>query len=331
MATINDIAILCETSTATVSRVLNGDPHVAPGTRERILQVIASAGYKPRTISKKEKKNKQILVLCPTFSNPYLIDILRGIEHKASAEGYETYTCITHRDVTIEMKFINKLVLGETDGIILLNTSLSNTQLNDLSANYPIIQCDAISDGPNISYVSIDDQAAAYDATRYLIKLGNKNIAFLTTWNNIPYEKKRFAGYVAALRDCGIPYSPAYKVICNNNYLDSYNCMEQLMKLPEKPTAIFCFSDLTSLGVMCYAYDHGFVPGRDLDIMGFDGTYLSSSIRPQISVIGQPAYEMGRKAFNVDGINLSIELSPTCAFFNLLNIEYNVRNIIFWN
>ena len=83
-----------------------------------------------------------------------------------------------------------------------------------------------------------------------------------------------------ALNDHGIPYVPSYKMICNNHYLDSYNCMEALMKLPEKPTAIFCYSDLTALGALNYAYDHGLKPGSDLDILGFDGTYLTECVSP---------------------------------------------------
>ncbi len=73
----------------------------------------------------------------------------------------------------------------------------------------------------------------------YLISLGNQRIAMITSSNNIPFEKKRLAGYMDALNDHGIPYVPSYKMICNNHYLDSYNCVEALMKLPEKPTAIF--------------------------------------------------------------------------------------------
>ena len=131
------------------------------------------------------------------------------------------------------------LTSGLVDGVILFTTSLPNDQLNDLSARYPIIQCGAIAEGSNISYVSIDDTAAAYDATSYLISLGNQRIAMITSSNNIPFEKKRLAGYMDALNDHGIPYVPSYKMICNNHYLDSYNCVEALMKLPEKPTAIF--------------------------------------------------------------------------------------------
>ncbi len=300
MITISDIAVLAETSTATVSRVLNADPHVAPGTRQRILQVIATTGYKPRSSSKTDSKKKNsILVLLPSLENPYFSTILRGVEHRASAAGYDTLMAVTHRNYEKETKYLNMLTSGLVDGVILFTTSLPNDQLNDLSARYPIIQCGAIAEGSNISYVSIDDTAAAYDATSYLISLGNQRIAMITSSNNIPFENKRLAGYMDALNDHGIPYVPSYKMICNNHYLDSYNCVEALMKLPEKPTAIFCYSDLTALGALNYAYDHGLKPGSDLDILGFDGTYLTECVSPHLSTVEQPAYEMGKTAFNM--------------------------------
>lgn len=213
MITISDIAVLAETSTATVSRVLNADPHVAPGTRQRILQVIATTGYKPRSSSKTDSKKKNsILVLLPSLENPYFSTILRGVEHRASAAGYDTLMAVTHRNYEKETKYLNMLTSGLVDGVILFTTSLPNDQLNDLSARYPIIQCGAIAEGSNISYVSIDDTAAAYDATSYLISLGNQRIAMITSSNNIPFEKKLLSpDYMDALNDPGIPYVPSYK------------------------------------------------------------------------------------------------------------------------
>lgn len=299
MITIKDVAILAETSTATVSRVLNGDSHVSPVTRQKILQVIDATGYKPRVSSKADSQKKRILVLLPSLENPYFFTILKGVEHKASANGYDTLTCVTHRDHATEKHYLDMLSSGLVDGAILFTTSLPPEELSDMSSRYPMIQCGAIAEGPGISYVSIDDKLAAYDATSYLISLGNKRIAFITSSNNIPFEKKRHTGYVNALTDHAIPYIPDYEVTCNNHYLDSYRCVEELMELQEKPTAFFCFSDLTALGVLNYMYNHNLKPGVDLDVLGFDGTYLTECTSPNLSVIEQPAYEMGKHAFSM--------------------------------
>lgn len=299
MMTIKDIAALAETSTATVSRVLNNDSHVSPTTRERILQVIDATNYKPRASAKNDEKKNKVLVLLPSLENPYFFSILKGVEHRASACEYETLVCVTHRHYVTEKKYLKMITDGSVDGAILFTTSLPQAELNDLSGRYPLIECGAFAEGPNISYVSIDDTAAAYEAVSYLIALGNKRIASITTSSSLPFEKKRHTGYINALSDHAIPYVPAYEVHCNNHYQDSYQCMEQLMNLPETPTAVFCFSDLTAIGVLNYMYDHHLTPGLDLDILGFDGTYLSDCSSPRLSVIEQPAYEMGKRAFNM--------------------------------
>lgn len=299
MVTIKDIAILAETSTATVSRVLNGDTHVSPTTQKKIMQVINATGYKPRTSSKSKTPKKRILVMLPSLENPYFSSILKGVEHKASAEGYDILTCITHRNYAIEKHYLKMLTDHLVDGVILFTTSLPGSELNDLSAQYPIIQCGATAEGSHISYVSIDDTEASYDAVSYLIRLGHERIAFITSNNNIPFEAKRHNGYIRALSDHAIPYVPSYEVFCDNHYLDSYNAVKELMELPEKPTAVFCYSDLTALGVLNYIFENQLTAGKDLDVLGFDGTYLSECISPALSTIEQPAYEMGKCAFNM--------------------------------
>lgn len=298
--TVKELAVLAETSVATISRVLNGDTHVAEETRQRIQQVIASTGYVPRKSAKRDETSQRILVILPSLRNPYFYNVLRGVESSASAEGYAVLTCATHRDSLLEKQYLKMLSDKLVDGVILFTTALPDSELNALAAEYPIIQCGAMVMGSAISYAAIDDRAAAYDAISYLSGLGHTRIASILFENEqLPFVRLRRAGYMDALRDNAIPYTPAYELYVDNNRTAGYEAMEQLMSLPAPPTAVFAFSDLVAIGVYNYLYEHNLTPGKDIDVLGFDGTYLSDSLHPKLSVVRQPAHEMGKSAFNM--------------------------------
>lgn len=299
MLTIKEIAVLAETSVATVSRVLNNDTKVAAETAKRVQQVIDTTGYAPKRGNKAPSRQKNILILLPSLLNPYFFTVLQGVSNNAISNGFDPYICVTHRDYNTEKHYLNAAASGAYAGAIAFTSTLSNEELNNYAAKHPFIQCGANASGTHISYVCIDDYAASYDAVEHLIKLGNKRIAFITGHAKRPFEVKRRQGYMSALNDHAIPYVPEYIGKCDYNYTGSYDVMTELMKLNEPPTAVFASSDLTTLGVLKYMNHNGIIPGQDMDVIGFDGTYLSEATSPAFSTIEQPGYEMGRTAFEM--------------------------------
>jgi len=299
MLTIKEIAVLAETSVATVSRVINDDPRVTEETAKRVRQIIETTGYSPKRGHKSVTRQKKILILLPTLSNPYFFTVLQGVEHNAVSHGFDPFVCVTHRDSATEKHYLNMVTSGEYAGVITFTSTLSNDELNKYASKHPFIQCGALASGTNISYIAIDDTAAAYDAVTYLINSGHQRIAFITGFTKRAFEVNRRKGYMNALNDNGILYVSEYIAKCDYNYTGSYRAMETLMELKEPPTAIFASSDLTTLGVLKYMNHNGIVPGQDMDVIGFDGTYLSEATSPAFSAIEQPGYEMGRAAFDM--------------------------------
>lgn len=300
MLTIKEIAVMAETSVATVSRVINNDPHVSEDTQKRVRKIIETTGYSPKRGNKSAAaRHKKFLVLLPTLENPYFLTVLQGVEHNAVSKGYDPFVCITHRDYSTEKHYLNMVASGEFAGVIAFTSTLSNEELNRFASKCPFIQCGAIANGTHISFISIDDTAAAYDAVNYLVQLGNRRIGFITGLTRRTFEVHRQNGYMNVLNDNAIPFVPEYIAKCDYHYKGSYRAMESLMTLKEPPTAIFASSDLTTLGVLKYMHDHNITPGKDMDVIGFDGTYLSESSSPAFSAIEQPGYEMGRAAFDM--------------------------------
>ena len=298
---IKDIAALAETSVATVSRVINNDDYVSDETRKRVLEVIESTGYKPNLVGRalRSQRSGKILVLMPSISNPYYSRVLQGVEHRASAHGYDTLACITHRDPASESRYLDLVRTKQVDGAISFTITLPEDKMNRFAAKYPYVQCGARALGSNICYTCIDNVAAAAEAIEYFIRTGHTRIAFVNGWFSRPYEQDREAGYKAALQKHGIPFRAAYLRGCDYNYTGGCDACRELMSLPEPPTAVFTSSDQTAAGVCKRLIEIGKMPGRDVDVIGFDGTYLSDMCTPSISSIKQPGYEMGKTAFDL--------------------------------
>ncbi|MDR2908830.1 MAG: LacI family DNA-binding transcriptional regulator [Oscillospiraceae bacterium] len=298
---IKDIALLAETSVATVSRVINLDERVAEKTRQRVLEVMESTGYKPELVGRAllgQQKGK-ILVLLPTMANPLFARVLAGVEHRASANGYDVLICNTHRDYDIEKRYLNMVRANQLDGAILLTAAASDEELDAFAALNPLVQCCSRSLGGHISYTCIDDEAAAFEATNYLIGLGNQRIGLINGNFDRKYEIEREKGYRRALESNKIKFLRQYLGESDYNLYDGYDACRRLMELEHPPTALFCSSDQLACGVMKYVMEHGKRPGVDVDIVGFDGTYIAELCTPSITSIEQPGYEMGKTSFDL--------------------------------
>lgn len=298
---IKDIAALAETSVATVSRVINEEDNVSEETRNRVLEVIKATGYKPNLVGRalRSQRSGKILVMIPSISNPFYSRILQGVEHRASAHGYDTLVCITHRDAAVESRYLDMLRTKQVEGAISFTMAMPEEKLLKIAKSYPYVLCGARSWSPNIASVGIDNVAAAREAIDYFVRTGHSRIAFINGPFERPYEIDREKGYKEALAEHNLPFRPEYLGYCDYNAMGGYEACQKLMEGKEPPTAIFTSCDQTAAGVCKYLLTHGKTPGKDVDVIGFDGTYLAGMCTPSISAIRQPGYDMGKTAFDL--------------------------------
>lgn len=298
---IKDIAALAETSVATVSRVINNEDNVSDETRKRVLEVIQTTGYKPNLVGRalRSQRSGKILVLIPAISHPFYSRVLQGVEHRASCRGYDTIVCITHRDPAVELRYLDLLKTRQVDGAIGFTAAMPEESLSKISKEYPYVLCCARPRCRNISCVCIDHQAAAKDATEHFIRTGHTRIAFINCCSGRTYEAEREQGYKEALAENDIPFCQEYLQHTDYNVTDGYEACKILMALEEPPTAIFCNSDQLAAGACKYLLKSGKMPGKDVDVIGFDGTFLADMCTPALSTILQPGYDMGKTAFDL--------------------------------
>lgn len=298
---IKDIAALAETSVATVSRVINNEDNVSDETRKRVLEVIKATGYKPNLVGRalRSQRSGKILVLIPAISHPFYSRVLQGVEHRASANGYDTIVCITHRDPAVELRYLDLLKTRQVDGAISFTITMPEEKLLKISKEYPYVQCGARTRSRNIPCVCIDNITAAKDAIEHFVKTGHTRIAFINGSFGRTYEAEREQGYREALAENSIPFHPEYLQYSDYNVTDGYEACKKLMAAKEPPTAIFCNSDQLAAGACKYLIKSGKTPGKDVDVIGFDGTFLADMCTPALSTILQPGYDMGKTAFDL--------------------------------
>jgi LacI family repressor for deo operon, udp, cdd, tsx, nupC, and nupG len=181
LTTISDVAKAAGVSVATVSRVINGIANVSPETTAKVTKVIQELDYRPNLLGRnlRRTKSERILVLLPNISNPFYSEIVKGIEDVANRNGYSIMLCNTNSDIKREKKYIKMLKTRLADGAILMASEISCEELTELSKEVFMVQCCEYKEGIPVSHVSIDNEKAAYKATKHLISLGHRKIAFI--------------------------------------------------------------------------------------------------------------------------------------------------------
>ncbi len=303
MSNIIDVAKLAGVSVATVSRVINGNQKVKPDTEKRVNEAIKTLGYKPNLQARNLRRldTGVIMVMLPFLTNPFYSRILMGISDEAMKVNYHVLICQTKNNKKYEEEFLNMLLEKKVDGAILLTTQNSEKKVIKLSKSYPIIQCCEYLQDYNIPHVSINNYQAAKDVMRYLIDSGHSRIAMISSKNKEISTQERVKAYRDELEAAGIQYNEEYFQEADEEY--SFNsaqiCADKLLDLPERPTAIFCISDVMALSVVRVAELRRIKVPEELSVVGFDNVEYSTMFNPTITTIDQPCYKMGKKAMQM--------------------------------
>ena len=295
---IKDISKLAGVSVASVSRVINGDTHVLPATREKVLKAIAESGYVPNLTGRmlRTQRSNKLLILVPNISNTFFSKIIKGMEDAANQFGYELLVAITNRNAQTEKKYVAMLETKQADGAITFLSMMPTPTFEALCAKYPVVQCCEPMKNTATSMVYVANRDAAREATTYLIQKGRRRIALFMGHVYYHSENERLNGYQDALRENGLAFDPQYVVDCEYEYDDAAAQMDQLFDAQRVPDAVFCCSDVMAIGAVRSILAHGKAPGVDIDVIGFDNNTISSVFIPSISTVAQPRYEIGKAA-----------------------------------
>jgi LacI family transcriptional regulator len=304
--TIRDIAHLAGVSTTTVSRVLNNKPDVDPATRERILQLIAEHDFVPSvTASGLAGRSRLIGVLVPSFDWPFVPEIMSGIAKGMKDTPYELilYSVNEATREHDESTVIDRILTTQLTAAVLavFPGHLSRQIIRLHKHNFPVVVIDDQEQVPVVPWVGAENENGAYMAVRHLLQKGHRRIAHIQGPMKYLCSRERHDGYCRALREQGIEIDPQLSI--EGDFLEGtgYQAAQTLFSLPpeQRPTAIFASSDMMAYGVLSAARARGLRVPRDLALIGFDDIRSSSLIRPALTTVRQPFFEMGQQGIKV--------------------------------
>jgi len=295
--TLATIAAEAGVSLPTVSKVVNGRPDVAPATRARVEQLLDQHQYS-RNGMRRHRRSGLIDVVFAGLDSPWAVEILRGIEDwGAQHETAVAVSSVRHGNAR-PASWTSALGSHRTDGVILVTTRLTDTQLGQLrSAGIPLVVVDpANTPPPDVPSVGATNWAGGLAATEHLLGLGHRRVAAITGPADFLCSLARVDGYRSALERAGVAFDQALVRYGDFEHEGGFARAVELLELPDRPTAIFAGSDQQAFGVYEAARQHGLRIPEDLSIVGFDDTEIATMSTPQLTTVHQPLRELGAVA-----------------------------------
>jgi LacI family transcriptional regulator len=295
--TIYDVASEAGVSMATVSRVVNNNPNVKPQTRKKVFEAIERLGYRPNAVARglASKKTTTVGVVIPDISNSIFAEVARGIEDIANMYHYNIILCNADKKKDKEIRVINTLLEKQVDGLLFMGGEVTDDHLQAFrSSSVPIVLCATTDEKDSIPSVDIDHEAAAFDAVNELIEKGHRRIAMISGTLQDPANGfARYQGYKKALENAGIALDEQYIRIGNYRYESGMEVAKHFLGLPERPTAIFAANDEMAIGAIHTMQDFGISVPDDISIISVDNSRMASMVRPQLTTVAQPMYDIG--------------------------------------
>jgi LacI family transcriptional regulator len=302
--TINDLARRLNLSASTVSRALRDHPDISEQTKERVRAIAAKTNYQPNLIAQslQTRRSNNIGVIVPEIRNSFFATVISGIEDLAYESGYTIMVC--QSDDTFERETINTraLAANRVAGMLVSVSQETDdfTHLRQvLAQGVPIVLFDRVVDEIDAPKVVVDDFNGAFQAVTHLIEKGRTRIAHLTSARALYVGRKRREGYEAALEAHGLAMRPEYVVEGGCHEENGREGARRLLALEEPPDAIFAINDPVALGALLYLQDNRVKVPEQIGLVGFSDNPNTVLVRPTLTTINQPAYEIGKTAASI--------------------------------
>ncbi len=301
MATkIADVAERAGVSTATVSRVLSGKPHVSDAMRARVLAAVNELGYRPSRVARSLRARRANIIglIVSDIQNPFFTAIVRGIEDIAYERQFGVFLCNSDEDPDKESLYIDLMLAEQVAGVIIAPTVGGAPYYHRLlEANVPIAAFDRYLVGMDVDTVVINNVSVSRQLVTALITGGHRRIAAVVGSSMATTGSERRQGYEKALQSYGISIDEALIRVGDPKQADGYRATQELLSLPEPPTAIFAGNNLLTVGVLQALHEHHRVSGSQrIEVAAIDELDWMRVVDIPLSIAAQPTYAMGRKA-----------------------------------
>jgi len=302
MVNIKDVAKKAKVSVATVSHVINNTRFVSDNLRNRVTKAIEKLDYQPNALAGSLRSDQSCTVgfICPDTSNMLFADISKRIEDIFFSKGYNTIFCNSGYNSNKELQIINTLRTKRVDGIMLVPVDRTDINIAKLASSgiFTVI-LDRKIPKVKLPTIIVDNEKGVYEATKYLLELGHKDIGYIDRKTPHSHSIARLKGYKKALKEQGISLMSNLIVKGGLRYEDSFITMKELLKIKPTPTAIITFNDTAAIGAMRAISDSRLRIPQDISIIGFDDVKLCEYTVPRLTSIHYPVEEVVEVAASI--------------------------------
>lgn len=299
MANIKDVARRAGVSTATVSHVINGTRVVLPETKQLVLKAIEELNYHPSALARglTTNKTKTIGVMIADVTSPFFASLLRYVEAKLTAAGYNLFVCNTYEQPSKEHDNLALLLEKRVDGIILTPTGASQTMYEQLNAHHiPLVFVDRKPPDAIGAFVGTDNVKGTYEATKYLRSLGHEYIALISMKQETTPVLGRVSGYQQAAVDLNIPADKQMVVYVEYDVEAACEATCRLLAQSPATTAIIAGNHIITLGVLKALRKQGLQYPQDISLICFDNSRWTEVVNPSLTVVVKPLEELATTA-----------------------------------
>jgi LacI family transcriptional regulator len=301
--TLKDVAKLAGVSVTTVSYVINhrsgGNVRISQDTRDRVWRAIEELDYRPNLAARHTRTGQSQLIGVISdeiASTPFAVNIIKGAQATAWQHGKMLFVINTERDPQAEERAVRALLEHRVEGIIYATMYHRAVCPPDAIRAVPTVLLDCYCEDGSLTCITPDEVRGGQTATGVLLQKGYRRIGFINVdpKRHAPAARGRLTGYQRALADYGVPFAEELVREGNTMADQGYLHAHALMDLADPPSAIFCGTDRTAMGVYDALKERGLRIPQDVAVIGFDNQELIAAyLRPALSTMALPHYQMG--------------------------------------
>ena len=304
MASLQEVARRAKVSIATVSRVLNKSDKVVPETRATVEQALRDLGYRPSRVARrlrmKDGRAHLVGLIIPDIQNPFYAEIARGVEDAAYKSEYALLLCNSDDNLEKERFYLDVMQAESVDGIVLPPFDETDAAVVDLvKTGMPVVCVDRSLARLKTDLVEVDNYQGAFEAVTHLIDKGHSDIALIEGRTHVSTSRERRRGYLDALAARGVAVRKELTRAGDFKQDSGRVLANELLQLKKPPTAIFVVNNLMTVGALAAIHQRGLRVPEDVAIVGFDDLPWAEALDPPLTVVRQPAYDVGRQAMEL--------------------------------
>jgi LacI family transcriptional regulator len=284
---------------------MNDDPRISEATKKRVLAAAAAMNYQPNNIatSLRRGKSKLVGVIVPYVDGRFFAIVIKGIERAARAAGFSVIICQSDEEVTHERQNIETLLQAQVEGI-LVSVSLTTHDAAHFAKvqqrGVPLVFFDRVLRGYEADAVVINDYAGGFTSTTHLLEQGYRRIAHLAGAQHLGLYQQRRLGYLDALQAYGVLPDEHLIAYCEPMTMETgRQAMENLLRLPAPPDAVFSASDWALAGALQVLEQWGWRIPHEVGLAGFSNEAFTTLTTPKLTSVEQHGEQIGEQAFQL--------------------------------